>query len=155
MIRKKMNSSKLTERYQTKTRRNWGQIGKQTQKRKPSTKTPVIRWLIVLSPSYNHVKYPVSSKSRTCVIYANTNRFCESRHLTNSISKPTEFKKELTPSSPFPRFSHRSKNCNLHRSLHTAMASCRFWNRGNFLGHFVPFFGSTRKFTSFSPIRSK
>ena len=51
VIRKKMKSSRDTERYQTKTLRKVGQMGKQTQKRKPKIKAVVMTWLIVLSPS--------------------------------------------------------------------------------------------------------
>lgn len=43
VIRKKIKRSKETERYQTNTRRNCGQIGKQTQKRKPIIKPVVMR----------------------------------------------------------------------------------------------------------------
>ena len=60
--------------------------------------------------------------------------------------------KKLTTRSPFPLFSDRWIKCNRHSSLHTAMASCRVLKRGRFDGHLVPFLGSTRKFTSFSPV---
>ena len=58
----------------------------------------------------------------------------------------------LTSSSPLATFSDRWMNCLLHKSLHTAMASGRDLNLGNSFGHLVPFFGSTKKLTSFSPI---
>ena len=59
---------------------------------------------------------------------------------------------DLTSNSPFATFSDRWMNCLLHKSLQIAMASGRELNLGNSLGHLVPFFGSTKKLTSFSPI---
>lgn len=70
VIRKKMKIRSDTDIYQTKTLRKLGQIGKHVQQRNPITRAVVIRWLIFLFPSYIHVKYADSSKSRTREIYS-------------------------------------------------------------------------------------
>lgn len=43
----------------------------------------------------------------------------------------------------------------LQSSRQTAVASVRFLKRGKLVGHLVPFLGSTRKLTSFSPIQDR
>ncbi len=70
VIRKKMKIRSDTDIYQTKTFRKLGQMGKHVQQRKPMMRHVVIRWLNFLFPSYIHVKYADSSKSRTLETYA-------------------------------------------------------------------------------------
>ena len=69
VTRKKTKIRRDTDMYQTKTFRKLGQMGKQVQQRKPTTRHAVMKWVYFLFPSYIQVKYADSSKSRTRETY--------------------------------------------------------------------------------------
>ena len=79
---------------------------------------------------------------------------CNSSTRKQTTTLATRTKKH-TSNSPLATFSARTMNCSLHNALQTSAASCRFSKRGILLGHLVPFLGSCKKSTSFSPEKNK